>query len=160
MNDFQNSVEKQAASFANANMDVDSHALNNRIQFLIPHTFHATLMEKELKDKSKEIEEAGDDFDGFKDKNFCPAKLLKEKILDQISSVQVLVFGNTSQVDALKFCKNIVKPTFKTMLPDEKTVNRSQMQGACMFPEISLTKDLANTYDLDDKNLFQEKLVN
>ena len=50
------------------------HATNNRLNFVFPHTFHVNLIEKAL---SKNIEA---DVGGTED--FCPGKLLKEKILD------------------------------------------------------------------------------
>ena len=59
---------------------------------LIPHSFHDSLMEKEL----SELLEKGEDFDPKEDK-FCPGLFLKDKILKNISSIQVLVFGNTTE---------------------------------------------------------------
>ena len=44
-----------------------------------------------------------------------PHKFLKDKILSQISSVQVLVVGNTSEKQAVKFCKENIVKKFKTV---------------------------------------------
>lgn len=74
-----NVMGDKKSEFANANSQVGDHATNNRLNFLFPHTFHSSLMEKAL---STKIEA---DAGGTED--FCPGKLLKEKILDQITSV-------------------------------------------------------------------------
>ena len=50
-----NSMEKKRSKYANNNIEVDSHAFNNRILLLIPHTFHDTHMEKVLR---KELNDA------------------------------------------------------------------------------------------------------
>ena len=43
-----NSMEKVKQEYANSNLEVEDHAVNNRLLFLIPHTFHDSLMEKVL----------------------------------------------------------------------------------------------------------------
>ena len=85
----ENVMGKKKSDYANANSAVSDHSANNRLLFLLPHTFHNSLMEKALT-KKIEANAAGT-------ADFCPGKLLKEKILDQITSVQVLFFGNTSR---------------------------------------------------------------
>ncbi len=85
-----NSVETIGAEYTNSNLDVADHATNNRLLFLIPHTYHNSLIEKVLKKKLKEAKQ--DDFKGFEE--FNPSALLKD-ILQNISSIQLLVLGNT-----------------------------------------------------------------
>ena len=101
----ENAMGKKKSDFANSNADVSNHSANNRLLFLLPHTFHNSLMEKAL---AKRIES-----DAAGTADFCPGKLLKEKILGQITSVQVLFFGNTSQKDAENFCQENIVSKFK-----------------------------------------------
>ena len=67
-------MEKIKSLYANGNLEVDDHAMNNRLLFLIPHTFHDSLMEKVLVKKLKQRQNG--------DKSYCPGKFLKDKILD------------------------------------------------------------------------------
>jgi len=90
-----NSIESTRQTCVNANVDVTDHAVNNRILFMIPHTYHESLIAKELKERLDQED---------LDPKFDPGKLLKEKILDNISSIQVLVFGNTDEAQAKNFC--------------------------------------------------------
>jgi len=46
-----NSIESARQNCANANVDVTDYATNNRILFMIPHTFHESLIAKELKER-------------------------------------------------------------------------------------------------------------
>ena len=46
-------------------------------------------------------------------KEIQPSKFLKDRILDCICSVQVLVAGNSDKDVALKFCKDHILPNFK-----------------------------------------------
>ena len=103
----QNAMEKSKTKYANANTMVDDHATNNRLLFLFPHTFHDAILEKAVADKL--------DSDAAGTAAFCPGKFLKEKILDQITSVQVLIFGNTSERDAVDFCKTNIVSKFKVV---------------------------------------------
>ena len=66
---------------------------------LIPHSFHDKLMEKELK-------ELLDDWDLLG--GFDPSEFLKNTVLSNIMSVEVLIFGNTSEEDSKKFCSEII----------------------------------------------------
>ena len=43
-----NSMEKIKSEYANSNLEVGDQATNNRLLFLLPHTFHASLMAKVL----------------------------------------------------------------------------------------------------------------
>ena len=92
-----NSMEQCKAAHSNSNYEVSDHSTNNRLLFLLPHTFHEGLMAKVLSDKLKAGEEG-------LDPAFDPGLLLKEKILDNVSSVQVLIFGNTAETEATEFC--------------------------------------------------------
>ena len=77
-----NSIEQCKSQYANNNVDVRDHTVNNRFLFLFPHTFHDGLMAKVLSDELKKSEE-----DGNVSQSFDPGMLLKEKIIDNISSV-------------------------------------------------------------------------
>ena len=70
----QNAMEDIKTKYSNANASVDELATNNRLLFLLTHTFHATLTEKVLAEKLEE--------DAAGTAAFCPGKLLKEKVLD------------------------------------------------------------------------------
>ena len=85
----KNSIEKKKTEYANNNIEASSYAANNRLLFLIPHTFHDSLMEKVLTEQLEKRETGNT--------NFCPGTFLRERILDQISSIQLLVFGNSSK---------------------------------------------------------------
>ena len=43
-----NSIEKIKSEYANSNLEVGEQATNNRLLFLLPHTFHASHMETVL----------------------------------------------------------------------------------------------------------------
>lgn len=89
-------------------MDVGDHAKNNQRLFLIPHKFHDKLTSNVLSEKLKQADETGlTDFD--------PGLFLKEQVLENVTQVQVLIFGNTSREDAEKFCQNHIVPNFKTI---------------------------------------------
>ena len=75
-----NSIEKVKTEIYNANYDVDDVATNNRLLYLLPHTFHHNLMFQVLNDQL-EAKENGT----AKADMFCPGLLLREKILDQIT---------------------------------------------------------------------------
>ena len=45
-----NSLQKLKNEYANANVEVTDHTTNNRNLFLYPHTFHSSLIKKELED--------------------------------------------------------------------------------------------------------------
>ena len=50
------------------------------------------------------------DLDEEAKKEIKPSEFLKEKVMTQITSVQVFVFGNMTKDQAVEFCKeNIVK---------------------------------------------------
>ena len=83
-----NNVEALKTHYCNINCNVSDHVINNRLLYLLPHTFHPDLMETEFK-KMLDDEEKQDQID--------PSKFLKEDILDNIRSVQVLVVGNSSE---------------------------------------------------------------
>ena len=120
----RNSIEHIRTEYANNNIEVDDKATTNRILMLIPHTFHDKLMEKELSNQLK-LEKC----------TFEPGNFLKTKILDNITSVQVLVFGNTKREDSVKFCLETVVPKFKTVkcyhLPNE----RCGIAAGCIFSQ-------------------------
>ena len=59
-----NSIEKRKSEYANTNIDVDEHATNNRLLFLLPHTYHDSLMVEVL---TKRLDERVNG-----DKSFCP----------------------------------------------------------------------------------------
>ena len=84
-----NSIEKKKTMYTNDLMECADYAMHNRLLFLLPHTFHNDLMGKEL---IKLLESEDDILE-----KFDPGKLLKDKVVDNISSVQVLIFGNTSE---------------------------------------------------------------
>ena len=83
-------AKKKTAFNAGYNGELDDKAAHNRILMLIPHTFHDNCMEKVMQEQL----DLGDNFDMAA---FSPQKLLKEKILSKITSIQVLVYGNTSE---------------------------------------------------------------
>ena len=97
-----NGIEKKKTKYANSNIDVENHALNNRMNFLISSSRHDSLMEKVLAEKIKDAS------------TFYPGKFLKEKVLDQITSIQVLVMGNTTKESAKQFCEGTIAKVFKT----------------------------------------------
>ena len=88
-----NSIEKKKAFFANSNIEVLNHGINNRMNMLIPYSFHETLKEKVLADKLSNEKSP-----------FCPGKFLKEWILDQITFIKMLVMGNITGEQAKQFC--------------------------------------------------------
>ena len=107
-----NSIESIKSDYANSNVEVGEQATNNRLLFLVPHSFHDSLMEKVLNEqiekRSGEEEEAEPDANGplipkssSVVDNFCPGRMLKERVLGQITNVQVLVCGNTSEERAI-----------------------------------------------------------
>ena len=63
--------------------------MNNRLLFLCPHTFHKNLVKKEM-EKMLELDDEAK-------KEIKPSRFLKEKVMTQITSVQVLVFGNSAK---------------------------------------------------------------
>jgi hypothetical protein len=74
-------------------VDVNDHAWNNQRLFLIPHKFHDKLTSNVLSEKLKQADESGlADFD--------PGLFLKDKVLENVTQVQVLIFGNTSKEKA------------------------------------------------------------
>ena len=67
------SIEKKRVKYANSNIEVENHAMNNRILLLIPHTYHESMMENVLTEKLNNPSEIQE--------NFCPGQFLREKIL-------------------------------------------------------------------------------
>ena len=57
--------------------------------FLLPHTFNDKRLADVLNEKLENEDSIADSFD--------PGKMLKEKIIDEITAVQVLIFGNTAK---------------------------------------------------------------
>ena len=79
-NTVMNSMDKKKTAYQNANAEADIRATNNRLLFLVPHSYHATILAQVLSD---EIDKLNKD----EESNFDPAKFLQEKILDQIISI-------------------------------------------------------------------------
>ena len=83
--------------YANDNIEVGDRATNNRLLFLLPHTFHSSHMEAVLdkqmaiKTNKDEITEADSEISKswlvVDNESFCPGKMLKDKVLDQITQV-------------------------------------------------------------------------
>ena len=96
---------------------------------LIPHSFHDKLMEKELQKQ----QDLGDKFD------LDPAKLLKEKILNNILSIQMFVFGNTSEETSVKFYEDHILPNFKTVKCYFSENERDYLVAGCIYDKIKLT---------------------
>ena len=90
-------AKNKDAYLAGYNGELEDKAAHNRLLMLIPHTFHDKCMETV-------IEEQLDLKDNFDMTAFSPQKLLREKILNKITSIQVLVFGNSEKEDAVNFC--------------------------------------------------------
>ena len=126
-----NAIETKKAYYANENSNVADHAANNRLLFLFPHTFHASLMEKALADQL----EAPGTADSYM---HHPDKFLKERILEQITSVQVLFFGNTSVEDAKGFCEKHIVKQFK-VVPGSGT--EQALHVGCLFPETRIDEE-------------------
>ena len=98
---------------------------------MLPQTFHDILIAKVLTEKL----EQGEDLDA----SFDPGNLLKEKILDKISSIQVLIFGNTSESQATEFCKRNIVEKFKTdEFPDRA---EDHMDVGCLYQETVTDKN-------------------
>ena len=87
-----NSIEKKKIKCANSSIDVEEHATSNRLLYLLPHTCHASRIEAVLSQMHNEVNGGANG-----DTNFCPGKFLKENIIDRISSIQVLVCGNSTE---------------------------------------------------------------
>ena len=83
------SIEMKKSDYANNNTECTEYAMHNRLLFLFPHTFHDSLMNKVLTEKLENEDSIASTFD--------PGKMLKEKIVDNIAAIQVLIFGNTSK---------------------------------------------------------------
>ena len=96
---------------------------------LIPHSFHDKLMEKELQKQ----QDLGDKFD------LDPAKLLKEKILNNILSIQMFVFGNTSEETSVKFYEDHILSNFKTVKCYFSENERDYLVAGCIYDKIKLT---------------------
>ena len=84
-----NSIEMKKSEYANNNTVCSEYATHNRLLFLLPHTFNDSLMEEVLTKKLEDEDSV--------DSTFDPGKMLKEKIIDEITAIQVLVFGNTTK---------------------------------------------------------------
>jgi len=76
----QISIDKLYKQYKNANIDVYDRCSNNRLLHLIPHKFHATLIENELKELLQ-----SDSFD--------PCLTLRN-ILESVCFIRILAFGN------------------------------------------------------------------
>lgn len=102
-----NSIEKQKTKYANSNMECTDYSGHNRLLFLLPHTYNDALKEKVLEDYLEDEEKVKSEFD--------PGKFLKEKIIDNISSIQTLIYGNTSEESSVEFCKKNILGKFNTV---------------------------------------------
>ena len=68
---------------------------------------------------------------------FNPAELLKQKIVDNISSIQVLIFGNTDEQSAVEFCKENIVQKFN-IAPDARPIGLSvPLKAACIYHQDS-----------------------
>ena len=101
-----NSLERQHRKFKNFNLDVIVRCNNSRLQYLMPDHFHPCQMEKALKDSwlryGADGEAASEASEG--PEMMSPSTFLRERILNRIQGIQVLVVGNTSESEALAFC--------------------------------------------------------
>ena len=93
---------------------------------LIPHNYHDRRMERELE---KQLKEKWD---------FNPGEFLQEMILDNISSVEVLVYGNTLKEDSIEFCKREIVPKFKisdNLCFHDGVATRCGIRAGCIYSE-------------------------
>ena len=74
-------IEKLYKQYKNTNIDVYDRCSNNRLLHLIPHKFHASLIEKELENLLASSEP------------FDPRPILR-KLLDSTAFVRAFAFGN------------------------------------------------------------------
>lgn len=74
-----NSIEKEKSNYANRNLDCTEYATHNRLLFLLPHTFNDKRMAEILTEKLNNEDSIASSFD--------PGKMLKEKIVDEITAV-------------------------------------------------------------------------
>ena len=102
------------------------YATHNRLLILLPHRFNDSLIGSVLKSKFEEE-------DKVKAGKFDPGKMLK-RIMTTITSVQVLVFGNTSKEKAVNFCE-------KSLVNRIKVVNCSHTTPGCLLQVGSLYQD-------------------
>ena len=49
-------MQEVKTEYANCNVEVDDWALNNRTNFLKPHTYHVSLIEKALEEQIEKFE--------------------------------------------------------------------------------------------------------
>ena len=88
-----NSIESVKAECANSNYDVGDRSANNRLLFLLPHTFHDSLLEKVLDyqlTKRNEEDLIEDDalnkeLEASDNNEFSPSKMLGDKILSKLA---------------------------------------------------------------------------
>lgn len=104
-----NAMTVVRAECQNSNDDAEARAANNRLLFLLPHTYHDGILADLLGEEIEKLSEA--DQDALTE--FEPSKFLKERILSKIAAVQTLVFGNTTKEQAVKFCQENVAYRFR-----------------------------------------------
>ena len=64
---------------------------------------------------------------------------MQESILNKISSIQVIVFGNSSKAQAEEFCRNNIEQKFKVSHLNLKI----PMHVGCLYTETSLFNKLS-----------------
>ena len=102
------SMQKKKESYSNSNLEADYRGHNNRDLFLKPHKFHDSFLAKLL---GKEIEALSEQEDG-EAYDFDVGSFLKTKVLDNITQIQVLVFGNTTETQAKDFLREQIVNRF------------------------------------------------
>ena len=117
--------------YANWNVEATDHTSNNRLLFLCPHTFHSSLIKKELEAMLALSDE--------EQREIKPFQFLREKVLSQITSVQVLVFGNTSKEQAVEFCNEHIVKKFPTVASHHGQKSDYNHLG-CIYTEATLLK--------------------
>lgn len=78
-------LEKSIKNYKNLNVEVDQRTGNNRLIFLLDHTYHASLVIKELESFSM------DEFNN----QYC-----KEELLSKVQMSKIFVAGNMNESDA------------------------------------------------------------
>ena len=131
----QHSIEKIKSEYANSGDTVDEKATNNRLLMLIPHTFHDKRVEKSLRKQIK----LGPDF------TYSPGVFLKEKIIENISSVQILVIGNTTKDESIKFCQENIVAKFNTVECNHESNERCYVAAGCIYQDVDATAAFKRT---------------
>ena len=62
---------------------------------------------------------------------------MKEKVISQVTSVQVLVFGNSSREQTVEFCKENIVKKFETV-EAYHGVKATKTKLSCIYTETSL----------------------